>query len=559
MEVGGRTPLSAFDVQTDDEETLQIDSRMMEECNRIHIYTESKVAVHGPVLQENMVGTLNLDRETAEMRTRRSEKEPLNPAILQHQTKSAEIRVSATLLAAPMEKGESALPSSSSLALLLAIVNRESLLKVKEQVEDYMANLIYSPINPSLVASVLPEHAAAALDYGRKEAMEGFLRLLNPRITSPPVKWSESLLKEKEQVEDCMANLIYSPMNPSLATSVLPEHAAGALDYGRKDAMEGSLRLLNPRITSPPVKWLESPLENAAETAAETAATRSVSAVNLIVLSTAAAGNAPAATNFLSLLTGKVPVTASTKSAAHCHIPTTAPTGIFDGADAAADLMHDISNTMEKNSPIPTQVRFFPTGLFVGNIPLTPNSNVDVDDKIADAFNNSSRRTLSYIPPTIQNGEVVVRHTMTAIFNVSTKWKTTAVGYFLGKQSYFYHVKDFAFSVWPGLREVMATTNGFFFFQFKTVAYVEEAIEGGPWLFQGQPIVLQKWESGMVMRKLKHTQVPVWIKLRHLLVELWTEEGLSTVASGIGKSLYPDAITRACMRLDFARVCVMLD
>ncbi|XP_011101688.1 uncharacterized protein LOC105179744 [Sesamum indicum] len=63
----------------------------------------------------------------------------------------------------------------------------------------------------------------------------------------------------------------------------------------------------------------------------------------------------------------------------------------------------------------------------------------------------------------------------------------------------------------------------------------------------------------MVLRKLKHTQVPVWVKLRHLPVELWTEEGLSIVASGVGKPLYPDAITRACTRLDFARVCVMLD
>ncbi|KAL0439868.1 UNVERIFIED_CONTAM: LINE-1 retrotransposable element O protein [Sesamum latifolium] len=68
-----------------------------------------------------------------------------------------------------------------------------------------------------------------------------------------------------------------------------------------------------------------------------------------------------------------------------------------------------------------------------------------------------------------------------------------------------------------------------------------------------------KWEPGMVLRKLQHTQVPVWIKLRQLPVELWTTEGLSTVASGIGKPLYPDAITRACTRLNFARVCVMLD
>ncbi|KAL0282977.1 UNVERIFIED_CONTAM: hypothetical protein Sradi_7244700 [Sesamum radiatum] len=107
--------------------------------------------------------------------------------------------------------------------------------------------------------------------------------------------------------------------------------------------------------------------------------------------------------------------------------------------------------------------------------------------------------------------------------------------------------------------EVKATSNGFFFFQFENVAAMEEVIEGGPWLYLGQPIVLQKWEPGMVLRKLKHTEVPIWIKLRHLPVELWTTEGLSTVASGIGRPLYPDAITRACTRLDFARVCVMLN
>ncbi|KAL0439882.1 UNVERIFIED_CONTAM: hypothetical protein Slati_2471200 [Sesamum latifolium] len=88
---------------------------------------------------------------------------------------------------------------------------------------------------------------------------------------------------------------------------------------------------------------------------------------------------------------------------------------------------------------------------------------------------------------------------------------------------------------------------------------MEEVIEEGLWLFQGQPIVLQKWEPGMVLHKLQHTQVSVWIKLRHLPIELWTNEGLSTVASGIGKPLYPDAITRACTRLNFTRVCVMLD
>ncbi|KAL2235625.1 UNVERIFIED_CONTAM: hypothetical protein Sindi_1294700 [Sesamum indicum] len=159
----------------------------------------------------------------------------------------------------------------------------------------------------------------------------------------------------------------------------------------------------------------------------------------------------------------------------------------------------------------------------------------------------------------MQNGEVIVRPTLDIIRNGSKRWRATVVGYFLGERPYFYHLKEFAMSVWPDLKDLTGTNNGFFFLQFKSVAAMEDVIEGGPWLFQGQPIVLRKWEPGMVLRKLQHTQVPVWIKLRHLLVELWTEEGLSTVASGVGKPLYPDAITRACTRLDFARVCVMLD
>ncbi|KAL2248719.1 UNVERIFIED_CONTAM: hypothetical protein Sindi_2345600 [Sesamum indicum] len=199
------------------------------------------------------------------------------------------------------------------------------------------------------------------------------------------------------------------------------------------------------------------------------------------------------------------------------------------------------------------------TGLFIGNIPLHTCPDATVNDKIAQAFNNSTRKTLTFIAPTLQNGEVIVRPTLDIIRNGSKRWRTTAVGYFLGKRPYFHHVKEFAMSVWSNLVEVTATNNGFFFFQFKTIIAMEDIIEGGPWLFQGQSILLQKWKPGMVLRKLKHMQVPVWIKLQHLPVELWIEEGLSTVASGVGKPLYPDAITRACTRLDFARVCVMLD
>ncbi|KAL2248039.1 UNVERIFIED_CONTAM: hypothetical protein Sindi_2656200 [Sesamum indicum] len=154
----------------------------------------------------------------------------------------------------------------------------------------------------------------------------------------------------------------------------------------------------------------------------------------------------------------------------------------------------DVSNSVEINQAM--HDASLPTGLYVGNIPLHAYPDTIIDDKIAHAFNHSTRKTLSFIAPTMQNGEVVVRPSLDAVRNGSKRWKSTAVGYFLGKRPYYHHLKEFAHSVWPALREVTATTNGFFFFQFKTVFDMEEIIEGGPWLFQGQPIVLQKWEPG---------------------------------------------------------------
>ncbi|KAL0444844.1 UNVERIFIED_CONTAM: hypothetical protein Slati_2207100 [Sesamum latifolium] len=179
--------------------------------------------------------------------------------------------------------------------------------------------------------------------------------------------------------------------------------------------------------------------------------------------------------------------------------------------------------------------------------------------KFAEAFNNSTRRTLRFIPLERQNGEVVVHPTIDMVHAGSRKWGNTAVGYFLGRKPPFHQVQNYFRSIWKSVRDVIATTNGFFFIMFESSVAMDEVIDGGPWLFNGQPLVLQRWEPGMALRKHSHTQVPVWIKMRHLPVEYWTVDGLSTVASGIGRPLYPDAITKACTRLDFARVCVMLD
>ncbi|KAL0293139.1 UNVERIFIED_CONTAM: hypothetical protein Sangu_3244900 [Sesamum angustifolium] len=219
---------------------------------------------------------------------------------------------------------------------------------------------------------------------------------------------------------------------------------------------------------------------------------------------------------------------------------------------AGSELTDGRAEAKLASSP-PTTIQ--ESDIYIGNVKL----QAEFVDTIAGAFLQSSRKTLHFVPPTRQNGEVIIRPTTEVVDNGSKKWRSTAVGYFLGKRPYFPQVESFVRSNWKGLQHVSVSSSGFFFFRFFRRLDMEDVIEGGPWLFQGQPIVLQPWEQGMSLRRQKHTQIPVWIRLRHLPMEYWTDEGLSTVASGVGTPLYTDGITKDCSRLDFARVCVMLD
>ncbi|KAL0456435.1 UNVERIFIED_CONTAM: hypothetical protein Slati_0982700 [Sesamum latifolium] len=208
---------------------------------------------------------------------------------------------------------------------------------------------------------------------------------------------------------------------------------------------------------------------------------------------------------------------------------TVSPPPIVDAPPANGDIPHA---PLTSPAMAPTTAQSKPS-IFIGNIPLSTSKLVN-GDNIAAAFNNSSRKTLCYVAPMIQNDEVIVRPTLEMSREGARRWASTAVGYFLGRKPYFHHLNEFVRSTWPAVMEVTATLHGFYFFRFKTVVAMEEVIEGGPWLFQGQPIILQQRKPGLALRKHKHTQVPVWVRLKHLPVEFWTDAGLSTVASGIG-------------------------
>nr|GFA08406.1 hypothetical protein [Tanacetum cinerariifolium] len=85
--------------------------------------------------------------------------------------------------------------------------------------------------------------------------------------------------------------------------------------------------------------------------------------------------------------------------------------------------------------------------------------------------------------------------------------------------------------------------KGFFFFQFGTSHGLEDVLEGGPWMVRNSPIILKKWTVKTSLLKEELTRIPVWIKFHDIPLQVFEEEGVSLIASYLGKLIMMDSIT----------------
>lgn len=54
-------------------------------------------------------------------------------------------------------------------------------------------------------------------------------------------------------------------------------------------------------------------------------------------------------------------------------------------------------------------------------------------------------------------------------------------------------------------------------------------------------------------------KIPLWVRLYGVPLEYWTAQGLSHLASAVGRPLYTDKMTASRRRIGYARVCVEVD
>ena len=115
--------------------------------------------------------------------------------------------------------------------------------------------------------------------------------------------------------------------------------------------------------------------------------------------------------------------------------------------------------------------------------------------------------------------------------------------------------------MWGGDGKVNVKSVGpnLFILQFLNSVARERVLEFGPWHIQNMPLIIRRWEPGLKSLEFNMKKLPIWIHLGNVLLELFTNRGLSYIASTLGNPLYMDRITARQERLIYAKICVEIE
>ncbi|KAF5771864.1 putative transcription factor interactor and regulator CCHC(Zn) family [Helianthus annuus] len=174
------------------------------------------------------------------------------------------------------------------------------------------------------------------------------------------------------------------------------------------------------------------------------------------------------------------------------------------------------------------------------NCQADPSVNVTKPVSYADKLQSSGgvKRVVNFrlveAQEVMENADIVIPKE--AVQKVQDRFTNVLYGYFLGSRLPFPVVEYYAKNVWNkyGFSKAMMNSNGFFFFKFDSSEGMNKVLEGGPWLIRKVPLFLNVWTPAVTLRKDGIKSVPVWVKFHNVPIAVYTDDGLSLLASKIG-------------------------
>ncbi|KAF6138637.1 hypothetical protein GIB67_032531 [Kingdonia uniflora] len=177
--------------------------------------------------------------------------------------------------------------------------------------------------------------------------------------------------------------------------------------------------------------------------------------------------------------------------------------------------------------------------------------------KLVGTAHHRGKTKLSLIPPMIVNGITVVNLYDEDFKDTISEHEKFVVGNFVGRKLAFPFVRDSLKRLWElkGSFEMSLRSNNTFFFKF-CCEDREKVLGMGPQYLASRLFVIRPWRPLIENEINELKSVPIWVNLWNVPSYMWTDKGLSAIASAIGTSLSIDKATEEQTRTSFARVCV---
>ncbi|GJT95856.1 reverse transcriptase domain-containing protein [Tanacetum coccineum] len=91
--------------------------------------------------------------------------------------------------------------------------------------------------------------------------------------------------------------------------------------------------------------------------------------------------------------------------------------------------------------------------------------------------------------------------------------------------------------------KLMKNDDGVFLFKFTDNMGMEQVLGRGPWLIHNTLLIINQWTMTLPLKKDEVTKIPVWVKFHKVPVVAYSEDGLTLIATQVGKPLMLDAFT----------------
>ncbi|XP_019230721.1 PREDICTED: uncharacterized protein LOC109211625 [Nicotiana attenuata] len=170
-------------------------------------------------------------------------------------------------------------------------------------------------------------------------------------------------------------------------------------------------------------------------------------------------------------------------------------------------------------------------------------------------------KPLTYVPPSIRDGKVVVKIVEDDIKTQKEVWNSALIGYVLGDTPYVRSMDNYVSTVWNFVAKpkILYHEEGYYIFKFQTIEDRDLVLQSGLYTYHNKPMILRNWEIDFYFDPECLSTIPLWVKFPGLPVGYWSPEALGKLASGIGKPLYTYKTTADMERIYYARVLIEVD